>query len=190
VAHDLRRSAFAWQHPHMTNSAKLGALLVVLLSSSVGVAHAGGSEGSIGVGAEYGLTTVGLGMGGGAIGMGGASLNYDAGKFHVGGFLGIVDPEGTNNTDFALGARFYYHVHSTATTDFGIGGNLGMISIDTGPDRNSLLFLEPGFQIRAFVATNVALSFTVGLAIGAVDAGGFALTGQATGGAGVHYYFF
>ena len=64
-------------------------------------------------------------------------------------------------------------------------------TVTDADNRDTSLFLEPGFQIRLFVASNVALSFNAGLVIGALDApGGFALTGNVTGGAGVHYYFF
>jgi hypothetical protein len=51
------------------------------------------------------------------------------------------------------------------------------------------MFLEPGFQIRAFIVPNVALSFTGGISIGAVDAEGVQITGDFNGNAGVHYYF-
>lgn len=166
-------------------------LAAVLVAGAAGVAHAGGSEGSIGVGAEYMIGGSSSVLSGGA---GGASLNYDAGKFHVGGFLGISDGEGANNTDISVGGRFFYHVASTAMSDFSVGGSIGLVSIDTrgmpNADRQNLLFIEPGFQIRAFVATNVALSFTGGISIGAVDAGGVLLGAQPTGIAGVHYYFF
>jgi len=175
----------------MKNTTKLAALVLMV---TAGVAQAGGSEGSIGVGAEFMLSSYtyggGMGVPGATFGLGGPSLNYDAGKFHVGGFLAIYDPDGANNTTIEFGGRFYYHVHSTAMTDFGVGGSLGILNYDTGPDRNTAMFLEPGFQIRAFIQSNVALSFTGGLAIGAVDASGVALLGNVTGSAGVHYYFF
>lgn len=164
----------------MTKTTLLAALVIV---GATGVAQAGGSEGSIGVGAEVMLS-----------GTGGASINYDAGKFHVGGFLGVNDGDGPNNTDFDIGARFFYHVAATAMSDFSVGGGIGIVSLDgQGPamdDRNTLLFIEPAFQIRAFISSNVALSFTGGLSIGALDAGGLLFTGQVTGIAGVHYYFF
>src|SRR4051812_22571759 len=154
----------------------------LLLAGAAGVAHAGGSEGTIGVGAEVMLNNA----------AGGASMNYDAGKFHVGGFLGVADGDGPNNTDFSIGARFFYHVASTAMSDFSVGGGIGIDSVQDrmNGDRSTLLFLEPAFQIRAFVATNVALSFTGGISIGAVDAGGVSFGGQISGLAGVHYYFF
>ena len=60
----------------------------------------------------------------------------------------------------------------------------------------TLLFIEPAFQIRAFLASNVALSFTGGFSIGAADASDLVIggqvtgiDGQVTGMAGVHYYF-
>jgi hypothetical protein len=174
------------------------AVLVVIAASAP--AYAGGQAGSIGVGAEYELN-----------GMGGASLNYDAGQFHVGGFLGYFNPQGGGNDIFEIGGRFFYHMHSTAMSDFSLGGGLGIESVPAaGPmttSRATLVFLEPSFQIRLFLASNVALSFVGGLWIGLVDADqyGFALGAQSVGstglafaggggalfgGAGVHYYFF
>ena len=46
------------------------------------------------------------------------------------------------------------------------------------------------FQIRSFISTNVALSFTGGFVVGLVDDNGFAVDGTPVGVAGVHYYFF
>ena len=147
-----------------------------------GLAHAGGQSGSFGVGAEFQYN---------ALALGGASLNYDAGEFHVGGFLGFSDPDGPDNTAFDVGGRFFYHVHSTAMSDFGIGGSLGILSARFmgNPDRQTLVFLDPGAQIRLFLAANVAISASLGVSIGVVDASGVEITGQ-TIGAGLHYYFF
>ncbi len=152
----------------------------VLVMAAAGVANAGGQAGSIGVGAEFQIN-----------GTGGASLNYDAGDFHVGGFLGYLDDDGPDNSQFDLGARFYYHVHSTAMADFGVGGSIGIVSADQpgGGDRTTLVFLEPGIQIRLFLASNVAISASTGIVIGTADADGVLVTGQ-TIGAGLHYYFF
>jgi hypothetical protein len=169
-------------------------LAAVLFLATTGSASAGGTEGSVGVGAEFAINGL----------TGGGSINYDAGKFHLGGFLGFFDGEGSQNTNYTLGGRFFYHVGSTAMSDFGIGGTLGFFSLDgQGPDgdeRETLMFFEPSFQIRLFLASNVALSFSAGIIIGLVDADGIALTsgpadsagiggGGVTGGAGVHYYF-
>jgi hypothetical protein len=162
----------------MLKTITLSAALVMM---AAGVAQAGGQPGSLGVGAEYQLS-----------GLGGASVNYDAGDFHVGGFLAFADNEGPDNTVFSVGARFFYHVHSTAMSDFGIGGNLGIISEPGDPDPDERLtgvFIEPALQMRVFLAANVAISAATGVVIGVVDANGVGITGQ-TITAGIHYYFF
>jgi hypothetical protein len=160
----------------------------LILASSVsalilgaGTAMAGGSEGAIGVGAEMTLSN-----------FNGMSVNYDAGKFHVGGFFGLADPAGPDNTDIDLGGRFFYHIHTTSMADFGVGGSVGLeLHGNPAPvDDTTLMSIEPGFQIRAFLGSNVALSFTGGIAIGVVDADGVELGGQFNGIAGVHYYFY
>jgi hypothetical protein len=149
----------------------------LFLALTAGTANAGGSAGSIGVGAEYMLDP----------GIGGISMNYDAGAFHVGGSLGFFD----GADEIQIGGRFYYHLHSTALADFSLGGEVGFQSADgMMGESETQLFLQGGFQIRAFVAQNVALSFSGGLVIGTVDADSIAVTGQPNGIAGVHYYFF
>jgi len=176
----------------MTKTCLFAALMMVGVA---GAAEAGGSAGTIGVGAEYQLS-----------GLGGASMNYDAGDFHVGGFLGFSDTDGADNTIFQIGGRFFWHVHSTTDADFSVGGSLGILSVpEMGPgnDRLTAVFVEPGVQIRVFLAANVALSATTGIILGVVDADGVAVTGSTigasggisdtfgfTGGAGIHYYFF
>ena len=171
-------------------------LAAVLVLAMIGTAHAGGQAGAIGVGAEYGLAfgspvaVGGMGLGGFIGGIGLASMNYDAGDFHAGAFLGFQDGGDDDDTDYAIGGRFFYHMHSGSMSDFSVGSNLGFVSVDTPTDRTTLMFLEPGIQIRLFPASNVALSFTAGIAIGLVDAEGFGIGGQPSGAAGVHYYFF
>lgn len=158
-------------------------LAMLLVLATTGPAFAGGKEGTIGVGAEYGLNGQ----------TGGGSVNYDAGMFHVGGFLGFHDAGGTNDTDYTFGARFYYHLHDTTMSDFGVGGMIGFYSADRGvvfPERQSLLYFEPGIQIRAFISNNVALSFTAGISFGLADADGANINGQLMALGGVHYYFF
>jgi hypothetical protein len=173
---------------------RLFAALVVMVASA-GVANAGGQTGTIGAGVEAQIN-----------GAGGASMNYDAGDFHVGAFLGFHDPGGSNDDSLLLGGRFFYHLHSTAMSDFGLGGTLGIVSQNNDPpvDRETYLYIEPSFQIRAFVTSNVALSFNAGVVIGVMDAdnvdfggqlvgGGVSVAGMGisiSGGAGIHYYFF
>jgi len=142
-------------------------LATIVVLATAGTASAGGVAGSVGVGAEFQLS-----------GIGGLSANYDAGKFHVGGFVGFFDPDGPANT-FDIGGRFFYHVASTPTSDFGVGGGLGIQSLKPAVgDSSTNVFIEPSFQIRMFVVQNVALSFTGGIEIGNIS-----------GEAGIHYYF-
>ncbi|TMQ18527.1 MAG: hypothetical protein E6J90_19970 [Deltaproteobacteria bacterium] len=141
----------------------------MIVFATAGTASAGGVPGSIGVGAELELSN-----------LGGVSANYDAGRFHVGGFIGFNDPSGASNETLDIGGRFFFHIASTATSDFSIGGGLGIESANhpQPQGRTTALFLEPG-----------ALSFTGGLSIGTVDASSVKITGDFTGTAGVHYYF-
>nr|HEX4315622.1 hypothetical protein [Kofleriaceae bacterium] len=134
--------------------------------------------------------SVGIGVETQINGTGGIAVNYDAGKFDAGGFFGILDPAGPDNTEYAIGGRFFYHVHQTANADFGVGGSIGLDSVPVDANnRNNNVFLEPGFQIRMFVVPNVALSFAGGIVIGVADADGVSIGGQIEGLAGVTYFF-
>jgi hypothetical protein len=119
-------------------------------------------------------------------------MSYDAGTFHAGGFLSFEDEDGDDNSQLGFGGRFFWHIHSSPMSDFSIGGNLGILMADEGPDESAtVVFLEPAVQIRAFIAGNVALSATSGIVIGVSDAEGqAALRGQINATAGIHYYFF
>jgi hypothetical protein len=163
---------------------KTSLIATTLLLVATAVAHAGGQAGSVGLGAEFDLN-----------GIGGVSINYDGGKFHTGLALGFADPDGPDNTQFDVFGRFYYHVASTAMADFGLGGEVTLQTqeapMGAGSTTNVNVYLEPGFQIRVFVASNVALSFAAGISIGVAHDGGAAITGQGLDGtAGIHYYFF
>lgn len=160
-------------------------LAAMIVFASVGTAHAGGQPNSIGVGAELQIS-----------GLGGLSVNYDAGRFHAGGFFGYFDAQGPNNSTVDVGGRFFFHIASTAMSDFSLGGSLGIENANDAnnpANRHTDVFIEPSFQIRAFIVPNVALSFTGGIVIGAADISELDLTsntsGRITGMAGIHYYF-
>ena len=157
-------------------------LAVAFLFALSSPAWAGGSAGSFGVGAEYT-----------SLGVGGVSVNYDGGAFHAGGFLGYYDG-GTfgNNNDVEFGGRFYYHIHSTSMSDFGLGGQLGLRTYDNPAPADNFLgvYIDLGAQVRVFLSSNVALSAGLGLTIASGDADGVALTGDPVGTLGFHYYFF
>ena len=171
-----------------------------MVMAVAGAAHAGGQASTIGVGAEFQLS-----------GAGGASVNYDGGPWHAGAFFGFADRGRNSDADFVFGGQFYYHLHSTAMSDFGVGGSIGIVSDgDAGPrndQRDTLVYIEPGIQIRLFLASNVAFSASTGIVIGQGDADGVGITGSTigggtvsvtnggtaigfTGGLGLHYYFF
>jgi hypothetical protein len=166
----------------------ISAIALALVAAAAGTASAGGQSGSLGVGAEVDVA-----------GVGGPSLNFDGGMFHVGGFLAFADDAalvgggfGGNGTTLGVGGRFYYHLHSTAMSDFGVGGHLSVLTFNPEGDGESQtgIFITPGAQIRAFVASNVALSGGIGFVIAAGDAEGLKLDGNLTGSFGFHYYFF
>src|SRR5688572_6094549 len=95
-------------------------LASIFVLAATAPALAGGKEGTIGAGAEAGLNGE----------TGGASVNYDAGRFHFGGFLSFADGGGADDTNYTFGGRFYYHVHDTTMSDFGVGGAIGFFSED------------------------------------------------------------
>lgn len=165
---------------------KVSLAAVAAVAALTGTASAGGSPNTFGIGAEAMFANSGDDIGG-------ISANYDFGDFHLGGFLGVDDPAGANNTRLELGVRFYYHLHASAMADFGVGGTLAYANTPVGgasDEKNDEVYLAPGMQLRAFIASNVALSFTAGISLGLGDADGVSLDGRLTGGAGVHYYFF
>jgi hypothetical protein len=174
---------------------KTHGITIAIALAAAGTANAGGKSGSVGVGAELDLQ-----------GIGGVSVNYDAGSFHVGGFLGYDRDRGLGGgmggTDsvFVFGGRFFYHLHSTAMSDFSVGALVSLENAPNGFDnlqcngpnnpRCNGVFIEPGFQLRAFITSNVALSFTGGIVIGTIDSARVLIGAQVDAVAGVHYYFF
>jgi hypothetical protein len=159
------------------------ATAVLFFASS---AFAGGSKGSIGVGVDVPLAS---GDGGG---LSEASVDYDAGQFNAGAGLGIADPDGPSNTQVDVSGRFYFHVASSAMADFGVGGDLLFQNIQHGPNMGSSanFFLDPGIQVRAFIASNVAIIFTAGLSIGIGDDKAVFFGGNPVADCGFRYYFF
>jgi hypothetical protein len=162
-----------------------------------GVASAGGSKGSIGVGGEATSTSI--------RGNNNANLSdrWPLGQLRRGRVPRRRLPRSSPTTTTAArttptwrsARRFYYHVHSSAMADFGVGGSFGLAFIGdrstVTDDSFTALFIEPGIQIRAFVASNVALSFTGGFDRWAWPTPrASTLTAQPVGAAGVHYYFF
>jgi hypothetical protein len=145
--------------------------------------------------------THGTGLGVGVEGMliggpAGLSVAYDGGPWHADGLLGVYKSATGVKADLDLGAQFWYHLHNGANSDFSLGGGLGFQHLGQ-PDAD-VVVIELGGQIRAFIASNVALSATLGFAIAAVDRHAFGLGGQLIAGqsmapfagVGLHYYFY
>jgi len=165
----------------MTKILSCSVVAAGLLVSSA--AFAGGSKGSLGVG-------VNLPLAGGSLPS--IGVQFDGGQFHVGGAFGAQNPDGGDNGSVDIMGDFYFHVASTAMSDFGLGGNvvINMDRLGDPTDNNTTnIFLEPGFQIRAFLASNVAIHLTAGLSIGVGDSKDFFLGGDPVGAAGFYYYF-
>jgi hypothetical protein len=142
-----------------------------------------------------GTTRGGLGVGyaqmlGGPTGFapGGIDAVYDGGKWHADAFLGA---EGNGATALMLGARGWFHLHSSTNADFSLGGGLGLAYVNPdGPAESATLIeIDVGAQIRAFITQNVAVSAFMGIGILTADGDGFLLNGQPLGALGLHYYF-
>jgi hypothetical protein len=157
----------------------------VVLAAAAGAAHASPVAGDFGLGAEFQLS-----------GLGGVSGTYDAGMFHAGLSLGLQDKDAAGDTLFQVAGRFFWHVAGGAQADFSLGGSVGLetVTIPAMGVMNSTtdvnVYIEPGFQIRAFIVPHVALSFTGGISIGVAHDSTVVITGQGLDGeAGVTYYF-
>ena len=138
-------------------------------------------------------TSLGVGIHAMLTGPFGPAIVYNMKLFHIEGLLAF---ESNGATNLAVGGRFWFHAHQTATSTLSVGGGLGFTSVETEPvppattseDQTNIL-LEGGAQIRFFPVPNVAISASAGLAVLSGDADLFALTGQLTGGAGLTYFF-
>jgi hypothetical protein len=140
----------------------------------------------------------GLGVGvaamlsGGGAPPAGVSVAYDAGPWHLDTIFGLEKGDGTGmyarRPSFVLGGRFWFHLHKTANSDFSAGG--GLAFVHEGPARNQTISLEGGAQLRAFLASNVALAFSAGLGVDTIDHSRVRIGGQFVGTAAVHYYFY
>ena len=137
----------------------------------------------------------GLGIGVAAMltGLSGASVAYDGGPWHLDSMISFAKADGPspgNRLVFGLGGRFWFHLHKTSSSDFSVGGGLGFLhNGPAGDDDDTVVSLEGGILLRAFIASNVALGVSAGLGIVSVDRTQVGLDGQFIGAAGIHYYF-
>ncbi len=135
-------------------------------------------EGGIGIGAE-GLLT----------GPTGGVFIYDMGSLRIDALLGV-----NNITDDSLfvAGRVLVPLHGSQDADFSIGGGLGLVHLDVGGNNEDedRFHIEGLAQIRAFIASNVALSGAAGVVLIVGDGDDeVVLTGQLIGTVGIAYYF-
>lgn len=133
---------------------------------------------------------IGVGVESMLSGPSGPTVVYQAASFHAEGIVGVFDRA---NTAVLIAGRFYYQVHSGELSDFSVGGGLGLLNFDgPGPgDNETDLHLEAGAKIRVFLAPNVALSSSLGLALVADEGPDTAeITGRLQGTMGIAYFFF
>lgn len=147
--------------------------------------YSGGGAG-IGVGAALWLS-----------GLSGAQVVWDQSLFHLEGLLGFAsdDAPGDNITTINFGVAGWYHLHQGASSDFSLGGGVGVSNVSQGDASAQALVLEPGAQARVFLTSNVGLHARVGLPVvfgdGGTDLGNerVALFGHVSGAFGFTYFF-
>ena len=140
----------------------------------------------------------GRGIGVGAVtmlnGTSGALVTWGSpgGGLHVDGIFGLHhyrDGNANYTTSFAVGGRFWYHVHAASFADFSLGGGLGIIHWTNNPgtpasDSRLDLSLEVGGQMRAFIVPNVALVADLGFGATFGNDDNIMIGGQAITGSG------
>ena len=158
-------------------------------SSSVADAGASSSGAGIGVGAAAFLS-----------GIAGLDVVYDLPLFHVEGLFGFrsVKPGGGANaatvTTTQFGARGWYHIHRGISSDFSLGGGLGVNTQSGGGASATATLIEPGMQARVFLTPNFSLhavgglSFVFGDNLGG-SVRGIVLAPQVTADFGFTYFF-
>lgn len=178
---------------------KIYALSAVLMLTVSGTALAqdpaasgsmGGGGGARGLGLGFATMIVGTSPGTMPTGLSGASLAYDWGQFHIDTILFFQDRGGPASTEFGVGGRFWWHLHTASAADFSLGAGFGYATQDPpGPGDSQMVIIEAGAQIRAFLVSNVAVSAGLGINVLSADAEGFLLSAVPVGLLGLHYYF-
>lgn len=144
----------------------------------------------------------GIGVGASAFlsGLAGVQVDYDQYAWDVEGVFAFADRDQGNNrnrTSLEAGVRGWYHLHHGSSSDFSVGGGIGIVNASGGgPASATATLIEPGVRARAFITSNVAIHAVLGLSIdvgdnGAGDANntGIALLGQPLFTVGFTYFF-
>lgn len=171
--------------------------LVSIVCACAALALSGGSASAqdeeMGMASASAASGIGVGVESMLSGPSGPTVVYQAPTFHAEGIIGVFDRD---ETAVLLAGRFYYQVHAGELSDFSLGGGLGLLNIDRDAgmgDRDSEtdVHIEAGAKIRVFLAPNVALSSSLGLALVLDDANDTAIiAGRLQGTMGITYFFF
>ena len=118
-------------------------------------------------------------------GFGGLQLLYQTPKYHIDGLISFFDEA---DTTVSLGGRFFYHLRQSDKADISLGAGLGFSRVDDADI--DVLHFEAVSQIRVFLAPEVAISATFGLALQTLDGDSVGLGTDLLGSAGITYFFF
>jgi hypothetical protein len=183
-------------------AASLGAVLLLLVGTTANaqsepppsapppVTVTGGGNG-IGVGASAFLS-----------GVAGVQVDYDTPLWDADAILGFADRSGGNGnnapsqTQIQFGVQGWYHLHRGSSSDFSVGGGIGLDhTTGAGPNLTATV-IELGARPRAFITSNVAVHAMLGISITVGDNGvlgaenkGVGIGAQPLFGAGFTYYF-
>jgi hypothetical protein len=183
-------------------AASLGAVLL-LLAGSTSTARAQGEPPpaapppAVVIGGGNGI---GVGAAAFLSGVGGVEVDYDTPMWDADAILGFADRStGANNnqTQIQFGVQGWYHLHRGSSSDFSLGGGVGLDHLTGGGNPNrTATFIEIGARPRAFITSNVAIHALLGLSIsvgdnlgGANNNSGVGLLAQGLFGFGFTYYF-
>ncbi len=142
----------------------------------------------LGMGSASAASGIGIGVESMLSGPSGPTLVYQAPSYHVEAIVGVFDRA---NTTVLVAGRFYYQLHAGALSDFSLGGGIGLLNTDSDTGSQNDAHLELGAKIRVFLAPNVALSSSLGVAMVLDQASDSAiLAGRLQGTMGITYFFF
>ena len=161
-----------------TRLAIVGSILATS-ATVTGVASAE-RESSVGVGVQGLLGAPGT--------LFGPAVIFQTPAFHIEGILAFSDVG--DETDLGLAGRFWYAVHQTPSSDFSVGGGIGLLIDDDGNENDLDLEIDLGAQLRAFLVPNVAINTSLGFVIVTADgANTIAATGGLLATTGITYFF-
>jgi hypothetical protein len=153
-------------------------------------------------GATGGGAGIGVGASAFLSGLAGVQVDYDQYAWDLEGVFGFSDVSTGPNlsrTDTRIGGRGWYHLHHGSSSDFSIGGGVG-VEHDSGGGAPAVTatVIEPAVRARAFITPNVAVHAIAGISVILGDDGtgvngnratGVEINAQLLAGFGFTYFF-